>query len=141
MILRLRAGSNFEHGAWSLGKHYKWINWIAILWVVFISIVFMLPTAPAGIPGNANFTWNAVNYAPLTIGGAFILFGGWWVLSAKKWFKGPVRMGTDEELAALEAAQEERVLAPARTRSSGLDRSALRGAPRGRPSRHTLARC
>ena len=115
VILRLRAGSNFEHGAWSLGKHYKWINWIAILWVVFISIVFMLPTAPAGIPGNANFTWNAVNYAPLTIGGAFILFGGWWVLSAKKWFKGPVRMGTDDELAALEARQEGIFALPADT--------------------------
>ena len=115
VILRLRAGSSFERGAWSLGKHYKWINWIAILWVAFISIVFMLPTAPAGIPGNANFTWNAVNYAPLTIGGAFILFGGWWVLSAKNWFKGPVRMGTDDELAALEAKQEGIFALPADT--------------------------
>ncbi len=41
---------SFERGAWSLGKHYKWINWIAILWVVFISIIFMLPTSPAGDP-------------------------------------------------------------------------------------------
>ena len=116
MILRLRAGSSFEHGAWSLGKHYKWINWIAILWVVFISVVFMLPTAPAGIPWNASFTWNAVNYAPLTIGGAFILFGGWWVLSAKNWFKGPVRMGTDEELAAARGEAGGRVPAPGRHR-------------------------
>ena len=81
-------------GAWSLGKHHKWINPIAIIWVVFISIVFMLPTGPGGIPGNDAFDWNLVNYAPLTIGGAFILFGGWWVLSAKNWFMGPVRMGT-----------------------------------------------
>ena len=115
VILRLRAGANFERGAWSLGKHYKWINVIAILWVVFISVIFMLPTAPAGIPWKSQFTWNAVNYAPVTIGGALLLFGGWWVLSARRWFKGPVRMGTDAELEQLEQKQEEQFLLPADT--------------------------
>ncbi len=42
-----------------------------------------------------RFDWNVVNYAPLTVGGAFLLFGGWYVLSAHKWFKGPVRQGDD----------------------------------------------
>ena len=115
VILRLKAGSSFERGAWSLGRHYKWINPIAILWVGLIAIVFMLPTAPTGIPGNAGFSWNYVNYAPLTIPAAFILFGGWWVLSARKWFEGPVRMGTDEELEQLEAKQEEEFVLPADT--------------------------
>jgi amino acid transporter len=115
VILRLRAGDSFEHGAWSLGKHYKWINWIAILWVGFISVVFMLPYYPGGLPWNSGWDWNLANYAPVTIGGAFLLFGGWWVLSAHKWFKGPVRMGTDEELEALEAAQEKQFLLPADT--------------------------
>ena len=40
------------------------------------------------------------------MGGAFLLFGGWWVLSAKNWFKGPVRQGDEEELARIEAALE-----------------------------------
>ena len=119
VILRFKAGSSFEHGAWSLGKHYKWINIIAILWVVFISVIFMLPTSPAGIPWRSGFTWNAVNYAPLTVGGAFILFGGWWMLSAKKWFKGPVRMGTADELEQLEAKQEDEFLLPADTEYEG----------------------
>ena len=66
-------------------------------------------------PWQDGFTWNAVNYAPLTIGGAFILFGGWWVLSAKNWFVGPVRMGTEEELEQLEAKQEGEFLLPADT--------------------------
>ena len=52
VILRLEAGASFEHGAWSLGKHYKWINRIAILWVAFISVIFMLPTSPAGSRGT-----------------------------------------------------------------------------------------
>ena len=47
------------------------------------------------------------NYAPLLVGGAFLLFGGWWVISAKNWFKGPVRMGTEEELEQLEQRLED----------------------------------
>jgi hypothetical protein len=34
--------------------------------------------------------------------GIGLVFGGWWFLSAKHWFKGPVRMGTAEELEQLE---------------------------------------
>ena len=115
VILRLKAGASFEHGAWSLGAKYKVVNWIAILWVAFISVIFMLPTSPGAIPWNSAWSWNLANYAPVTIGGAFILFGGWWVLSAKNWFKGPVRMGTDDELAALEAKQEGIFALPADT--------------------------
>ena len=40
------------------------------------------------------------------VGGAFLLFGGWYVLSARKWFKGPIRQGTDEELKQIEAGFE-----------------------------------
>jgi amino acid transporter len=118
VILRMRQGEAFQHGAWSLGRHRKWINPIAIAWVAFISIVFMLPTSPGGIPWRSGWDWNLANYAPVTILGAFILFGGWWVLSAKKWFKGPVRMGTEEELAALEEKQESTFLLPADTEFS-----------------------
>jgi hypothetical protein len=32
-----------------------------------------------------------VNYAPITVFGALILVGGWYLLSARKWFTGPVR--------------------------------------------------
>ena len=106
VILRMRLGDRFEHGAWSLGGNYKIIDTIAIVWVVVISLLFMAPIAPAGIPWDDAFDWNIVNYAPLTVGGAFVLFGGWYFLSARKWFKGPVRMGTDEELEQLEAQIE-----------------------------------
>ena len=86
-----------------------------MVWVLFISLVFMLPTAPGGIPWNSGWDWNLANYAPVTIFGAFVLFGGWFALSAHKWFKGPVRMGTDEELERLEAEQEGGFAVPADT--------------------------
>jgi len=112
IILRYRAKENFERGAWHLGNHYKWIDPLAIAWIFLICILFMLPLFPDGIPGNAavvgdhfliSVNWIDVNYAPLTVGGAFLFFGGWWVLSAKNWFKGPVRMGSEEELESIEA--------------------------------------
>src|SRR5436309_1616298 len=52
IILRLRAGESFQRGAWHLGRHYKWIDWLAILWIAFISIVFFAPFAYIGIPWN-----------------------------------------------------------------------------------------
>jgi uncharacterized membrane protein len=73
------------------------------VWVAFISLVFLLPGYKIGVPWEDGFTWEAVNYAPILVGGALVLFGGWWLLSAKRWFKGPVRMGTEEELEAIEA--------------------------------------
>ena len=41
VILRYRIGDAWEPGAWSLGKHYKWIDPIAIVWVAIISVLFM----------------------------------------------------------------------------------------------------
>jgi amino acid transporter len=106
IILRLKAGSKFERGAWHLGRHYVWIDLLAIIWIIFICIVFILPTYQGGIPFKANFDWLAFNYTPLMVGGAFLLFGGWYVLSARKWFKGPIRQGTEEELEQIEAGFE-----------------------------------
>ena len=108
IYLRWRAGDAFERGAWHLGERYRWIDPLAIAWIVLICILFMLPIAPAGVPGDDAFDWNVVNYAPLTVGGALLLFGGWYALSAKNWFKGPVRQGTEEELEQIEAGIEDR---------------------------------
>ena len=102
VVLRFRLGNRFEPGAWTLGKHYKWIDLIAIVWVVFICLVFLMPPYKSSVPWEDDFSWEALNYAPILVGGALILFGGWYVLSARKWFKGPVRMGTEEELERLE---------------------------------------
>jgi amino acid transporter len=118
VILRFRLKDKFEPGAWTLGKHYKWIDPIAIVWVFFISIVFLMPPYSISAPWKDGFTWEAVNYAPILVGGAILLFGGWWVLSAKNWFKGPVRMGTEEELERIEEQYERPAGAPAPTAGS-----------------------
>jgi len=103
IILRIRAGRRFEAGAWSLGGHYRWISPLAVAWIVFICVVGILPGSPKAVPGAEDFDWELVNYAPLTVVGALVLFGGWYLISARKWFTGPIReAGSDAELADIE---------------------------------------
>src|SRR5262249_60074290 len=42
--LRLRQGDAFVPGPWHLGRWSRVVGWIAVVWVCFISILFMLPT-------------------------------------------------------------------------------------------------
>jgi amino acid transporter len=106
IYLRWRAGSSFEVGAWTLGRHYRWINPIAVLWIIFITVLFLMPTTPTAIPWHSGFNWDVVNYAPITVGGVLLAVGIWWLASARRWFKGPVREGTEEELEQIEAGYE-----------------------------------
>jgi amino acid transporter len=111
IYLRWRAGDSFEPGAWTLGRHYKWINPLAVAWIILIVILFLMPTVPTAIPWHSGFDWNVVNYAPITVGGVMLVTGIWWAASARKWFKGPIRVGSEEELAEIEAGYD----APAAT--------------------------
>jgi amino acid transporter len=91
IYLRLKAGDSFKPGAWTLGSKYKWMGTVAVLEIVIISIYFILPFTPTGTPGNKDFTWTSVNYAPIVTGGALLILWIWWQASAKKWFTGPKR--------------------------------------------------
>jgi amino acid transporter len=106
VYLRYRQGDAFQHGAWSLGKHYKWIDIVSLLWVALITILFIFPLYKAGLPWEKDFAWELTNYTVLWFAGIGLVFGGWWFLSAKNWFKGPVRMGTEEELERMEAERQ-----------------------------------
>ncbi|MDX6670605.1 MAG: hypothetical protein QOI91_968 [Solirubrobacteraceae bacterium] len=91
IYLRLRAGDSFEPGPWSLGKKYKWMCRVAVAEVAFICVALSLPFTPAGVPWRDEFDWSAFNYAPLMVGGLFLVVGVWWLVSAKNKFTGPRR--------------------------------------------------
>jgi hypothetical protein len=91
VYLRLRAGDSFQPGAWTLGSKYRWMCTVAVAWVGLCVIIFSLPFTPAAVPWDDAFDWNAVNYAPLTVGGVFVIVGIWWLVSAKNTYHGPVR--------------------------------------------------
>jgi amino acid transporter len=89
IYLRWRMGDAFQAGPWTNGAKYKWMNPIAVIWVALITIIFILPTTPAGVPFRDGFTWSSVNYAPLVTGGLILIVGLWWVLGARNTFTGP----------------------------------------------------
>ncbi|WP_406319075.1 amino acid permease [Streptosporangium sp. NBC_01639] len=98
--LRLRMGDRFEPGPWTLGAKYKVMCWIAVIEIAVVSVYFIMPLAPAGVPfnkddpatpGDETFTWTAVNYAPIVVGLMVLGVGLWWALSARHWFTGPRR--------------------------------------------------
>jgi amino acid permease (GABA permease) len=93
--LRLRQGRAFRRGPWHLGRWSYPVGIIACVWVVFITILFMLPTAsPIG--------WSNFNYTVVAVLVVIGFAGIYWLVSARKWFTGPKVQGTPEELAAIE---------------------------------------
>jgi amino acid transporter len=91
VFLRWRKGDAWQPGPWTLGRHYKWINPAAVIWVAICVVIFCLPFTPAGVPGREEFDWKYVNYAPITVGFVFLAVGLWWLLGARHKFTGPVR--------------------------------------------------
>jgi amino acid transporter len=89
--LRWRAGDQFKPGLWTLGNKYKWMNLLAIIEIVIVSVYFVLPFEPAAVPGNKDFSWVAVNYAPILLGLTLFILWIWWQVSVKHWFTGPKR--------------------------------------------------
>ncbi|GAB7006048.1 amino acid permease [Nocardioides sp. AN3] len=90
IFLRWRHGDSFEVGAWNNGRKYKWMNIVAVVEIIVVSVYLMLPTVPGGVPGNSAFAWKFVNYAPIVTLGALLLLTIWWYASVKNWFKGPI---------------------------------------------------
>jgi len=89
IYLRWREGDAWEPGPWNNGRKYKWMNPFATVWVALITVIFILPTNPGGVPWRDEFDWNLVNYAPLVTGGVILAVALWWVVSAKRTFTGP----------------------------------------------------
>ena len=94
-FLRLRQGSSFRRGPWHLGRWSTPIGITAVTWVVFITILFMLPTA-------SPVTLKSFNYTVVAVLVVLGFAGIWWLVSARNWFTGPRVQGSAEELAAIE---------------------------------------
>ena len=95
-FLRLRLGSAFVRGPWHLGRWSRPIGIIACVWVVFITVLFMLPTVNP-------ITWDNFNYTVFAVVAVIGFAGIYWLVSARKWFTGPKVQGSAEEMASIEA--------------------------------------
>src|SRR4029078_8396539 len=81
--LRWRMGDSFQPGSWTNGAKYKWMNLVAVIDIDIISVYFILPFVPAGVPFSENFDWKFVNYAPILTVGSLRLSGRKWVTGPK----------------------------------------------------------
>jgi len=94
ILLRITSGrSKFIPGPFSLGRWAVPIGSIAIAWVSYIVVLLFFP------PGQTT-TAQGMNYSVVIIMGVFIFASASWVLSAHKWFIGPVRNIDDSSSAS-----------------------------------------
>jgi amino acid permease len=104
--LRWRRPERFTPAAaWNLGDKWRWLNPMAVIWVIITSIYFCLPFyGPAAVWWDDKFDWNAANFTPLVLGVLIIAISIAWVGGMNKRYKGPIRtiefdegMGITEE--------------------------------------------
>ncbi|KAJ7523743.1 hypothetical protein O6H91_18G061100 [Diphasiastrum complanatum] len=74
----------FKPGPFYLGRASPFICLVAFLWIIYTCSAFLLPTI-------YPISWNTFNYAPVALGAVLSTIMIWWVVDARKWFKGPVR--------------------------------------------------
>jgi amino acid transporter len=106
IFLRWRMGDAFQSGSWTLGRKYKWVNLIAVVWVGLCVIIFCLPTSPAGVFFKRGFSWSSVNYAPIVTIGIMLIVTVWYLVSARKTFTGPIRTIDDGRFHELDGLEE-----------------------------------
>ncbi|WP_327233177.1 amino acid permease [Streptomyces sp. NBC_01317] len=66
IFLRLRHGNRFRKGPWHLGRWSKPVGWIAVVWVVFVTVLFCLPQ-------RNPVTVETFNYAPVALVAVLLL--------------------------------------------------------------------
>jgi amino acid permease (GABA permease) len=94
-LLRLLQGDSFVRGPWHLGRWSRPIGIIAVVWVAFITVLFMLPQVNP-------ISRTTFNYTPVAVLVVIGFAGIYWLVSARRWFTGPKVQGTAEELAEIE---------------------------------------
>ncbi|KXN84940.1 hypothetical protein AN958_11882 [Leucoagaricus sp. SymC.cos] len=99
IFLRITWGhKNFKPGPFNLGRWSRLIGAIAVSWSFFVGIVLLFPINPH-IQSS-----NDMNYALVIVLGVFMLSALSWILSARKWFQGPMPNLSEEEIAKATSA-------------------------------------
>ncbi|KAI0268565.1 APC amino acid permease [Russula aff. rugulosa BPL654] len=91
IALRVIYADRFIRGPFHLGRFSYPISIAAVLWIAFISIVFCLPEL---YPVNSQ----TLNYAPVAVGIVISYALGFWAISARRWFAGPINQIAEEEM-------------------------------------------
>ncbi|KAI5120999.1 hypothetical protein M0805_000460 [Coniferiporia weirii] len=91
IALRVVYRKRFVRGPFHLGAFSYPVAITAVTWIAFIAIAFILPQEnPVGS--------QTLNYAIVAVGIVVTYSLGFWLLSARKWFSGPVKQIAAEEM-------------------------------------------
>lgn len=82
VFLRNINKDRFKAGPWNLGSWSPLVGWTAIVWTVFASILFVLPVC-------TPITLSNFNYTGVVLLAVWACLIPWYLLSVRKWFKGP----------------------------------------------------
>ncbi|KIK64096.1 hypothetical protein GYMLUDRAFT_162060 [Collybiopsis luxurians FD-317 M1] len=91
IALRLVYHKKFVRGPFHLGVFSFPVAAGAVTWILFISIVFILPQ-------ETPVSSTSLNYSIVAVGIVVSFSTGYWLLSAKNWYTGPVRQVAAEEM-------------------------------------------
>lgn len=80
VLLALVRGSDYRPGPWSLGRWRRPIGYVAVVYVVVITLVFCLPQ-------SSPITTESFNYAGVTLLAALLLAWGTWLTRGKQQYQ------------------------------------------------------
>ncbi|KIM88000.1 hypothetical protein PILCRDRAFT_814677 [Piloderma croceum F 1598] len=101
ILLRVIYRDDFVRGPFHLGKFSYPVALVAVMWIVFITVAFILPEIN---PVNSQ----TFNYAVVAVGIVFIYSVVFWLISARKWYTGPIRQIKVEQagISVIESSEE-----------------------------------
>lgn len=124
IFLRITSGrGKLKPGPFSLGKYYMPIGIISVVWIVFVEVLLLFPyteaPAPIDMSESPSFACKCSNlmviadYAIVLVAAVLLFASGSWVLSARKWFTGPVpnveRDDSDLNVTEVEVEKDEKL--------------------------------
>ncbi|KAF7431122.1 hypothetical protein PC9H_006842 [Pleurotus ostreatus] len=107
IFLRITSGrGKLKPGPFSLGKYYMPIGIISVAWIAFVEVLLLFPYTEAPAPID-------MNYAIVLVAAVLLFASASWVLSARKWFTGPVpnveRDDSDLDVTEVEVGKDEKL--------------------------------
>ncbi|KAJ3202376.1 hypothetical protein HDU83_003532 [Entophlyctis luteolus] len=84
IFFRVYHAKYFTVGRWNVGAFGPIIAAIAVLWVGIVTVVLNIPTV-----NPDPFVSSLFNWAPAELGIVLVGATAYWLISARKWFKGP----------------------------------------------------
>ena len=77
-------GNRFRPGPWNLGRFSVPVGFVASIFVILMVPILCFPSVTGANLNEKNMNWTCVVY-----GAPMFLVCVWWIVSARKWFKGP----------------------------------------------------